>query len=259
MILPATVSGPTRGLFCLAATLLNYAPTYFWMSVLAHELSHAYHNAVRHEAGRTWLQRRLLPPMTLAETASTFCETLVSRAALAQADHDDQLAILGGALLSVNVNVFGAVAGFALERELFADRRRRELTTDELGELTLAAERDLVGDAVDPETLVPYGWAAAPHPFLPYAWYYNFPYAFGMLFRLGLHARHAADPEAFRPGFDELLSRTGMAEAADLAGWVGIDLRSPDFWREGLDTVRADVDRFEALVAALPPPVSGRP
>ena len=50
-----------------------------------------------------------------------------------------------------------------------------------------------------------------------------------------------------------------MAEAADLAGRVGIDLRSPDFWREGLDTVRADVDRFEALVAALPPPVSGRP
>jgi pepF/M3 family oligoendopeptidase len=257
-------TGKEGGGFCAdvgggrSRILLNYAPTYLWLSALAHELGHAYHNAVRHEVGRSWLQRRFLAPMTLAETASTFCETLVNRAALAQSDGDDQLAILGGALLSIAANVFGAIAAFDIEQELFAARRRRELSVTELGELVLVAQRDLYGDAVDPETLVPDGWAAAPHPFLPDAWYYNFPYAFGMLFGLGLHARHAADPEAFRPAFDELLSRTGMEEAAELAGRMGIDLRSPDFWREGLDTVRADVDRFEALVVALAPPASNR-
>jgi oligoendopeptidase F len=150
--------------------------------------------------------------------------------------------------------VFGAVADFAFERELFAARRRRELTAAELAELTLAPQRDLVGDALDQETLPRYLWAAAPHPFMPDRWFYNFPYAFGMLFGLGLHARYVAEPEAFRPAFDDLLSRTGMAEAAELAGRMGIDLRSPDFWREGLDTFRADVDRFEALVGAVTPP-----
>ena len=236
--------------------LLNYAPSYFWLSALAHELGHAYHNAIQHEAGRTWLQRQLMRPMTLAETASTFCETLVHRAAMAQANGAEALAILGGVLLSVDANVFGAITSFAFERELFGARRRRELTSDELGELTVASLRDLFGDAVDLGTLPRRFWAALPHPFLPERWYYNFPYAFGMLFGLGLHARYEADPEAFRPGFDDLLSRTAMAEAGELARLVGIDLRSPAFWRGSLDTVRADIDRFEAMAAAATPPTT---
>lgn len=234
--------------------LLNYTPTYLWMSALAHELGHAYHNAVRHEFGRTWLQGGVLPP-TLAETASTFRETIVHRAALARATDDERIAILAGVLLSIDLNVFSTAAGFAFEREMFASRRRRELTAGELGELRRASLEVLFGDAVNSDTLSEYFWAALPHPFLPDLSYYNFPYAFGMLFAIGLHAQYEADPEAFRPGFDELLSRTGMADALELARRMGIDLRSPDFWRQGLDAVRADIDQFESLVTALTPPI----
>jgi oligoendopeptidase F len=71
---------------------------------------------------------------------------------------------------------------------------------------------------------------------------------FGKLFGLGLYARYQQDPEGFRAGYDDLLSSTGMQDAADLAADFGIDIRTPEFWRSSLDLIRADIDRFEVLV-----------
>lgn len=71
---------------------------------------------------------------------------------------------------------------------------------------------------------------------------------FGLLFGLGLYARYQADPGGFRTGYDELLSSTGLADAATLAARFGIDIRTPDFWHASLDVVRADIAAFEALV-----------
>ena len=255
-------AGKEGGGFCaglgggVARILLNYAPSFVWMSALAHELGHAYHNAVLHEFGRTLLQRSPPMPPTLAETASTFCETLVQRAALRQASDGSGLGILDGVLQGITGNVFSTTHEFAFERELFAARRRRELSIGELTELALAAQREVLGDAVDPATLSPFSWAVAPHGFMVERWYYNFPYAFGLLFGLGLYARYEADPETFRTGFDELLAATGMAETAELASGFGIDVRTPDFWRGSLDVVRSDIERFEGLVAEQTTPAA---
>ena len=92
-------------------------------------------------------------------------------------------------------------------------------------------------------------WAMKPHYYSTGRSFYNYPYMFGLLFGLGLYARHQQDPEGFKSGYDDLLSSTGMDNAAELAGRFGIDIRSPDFWRSSLDVVRADIDRFEALIA----------
>jgi oligoendopeptidase F len=35
-----------------------------------------------------------------------------------------------------------------------------------------------------------------------------------------------------------------------LAARFGMDIRSADFWRSGLDVIRADIDRFETAVNA---------
>jgi oligoendopeptidase F len=71
---------------------------------------------------------------------------------------------------------------------------------------------------------------------------------FGLLFGLGLYAQYQQDPASFQQGYDKLLSSTGLADAATLAGQFGIDIRSVDFWRTSLDIVRQDIDTFEALV-----------
>ncbi|MBV9279515.1 MAG: M3 family oligoendopeptidase [Chloroflexi bacterium] len=242
--------GKRDGAFCVALrgeesrVLANYRPTYDGMSTLAHELGHGYHNF--NLAGRTPLQRDT--PMTLAETASIFCETIVREAALQRVDQQEQIAILEASLQGSCQVVVDIVSRFLFEQRVFEGRRRRELSVEELNELMLQAQRETYGDGLDQTALHPYMWAVKGHYYSPARSFYNFPYMFGLLFGLGLYARYVADPTAFRAGYDELLSSTGLADAATLASGFGIDIRRPDFWRSSLDLIRADNDRLEALV-----------
>ena len=242
--------GKSDGGFCMplwkdeSRVLVNYTPAYDGVSTLAHELGHAYHNL--NEARRTMLQRGT--PMTLAETASIFCETIVREAALTRADRAEQLYILEASLQAACQTVVDILSRFLFEQRLFAKRRERELSTDELNALMLDAQRETYGDGLDPDVLHPYMWAVKGHYYSTGGQFYNYPYMFGLLFGLGLYARYRQDPEAFKAGYDDLLASTGMADAATLAARFGIDIATPAFWRASFDLLRADIDRFEALV-----------
>jgi oligoendopeptidase F len=186
--------------------------------------------------------------MTLAETASIFCETIIRHAGLKTGDAQEQIAILEASLQGACQVVVDIASRFIFETGVFEARRRRELAVAELNELMLDAQRQTYGDGLDPDALHPYMWAVKGHYYGSH--FYNYPYMFGMLFGLGLYARYQADPEAFKQSYDDLLSSTGLADAATLAERFGIDIRTPDFWRASLAIVRADIDRFEQLIAA---------
>jgi oligoendopeptidase F len=186
--------------------------------------------------------------MTLAETASTFCETIVRNAALAASDSEsERLQILEAALQGAFGVTVDILSRFLFESRMLEQRRQRELSVSELCELMLGAQEETYGDAVDPELRHPYMWAVKPHYYSESRSFYNFPYTFGLLFGLGLYARYQAGANEFRAGYDDLLSSTGLADAAQLAARFGIDVRAPDFWRSSLDVVRADVDAYEQL------------
>jgi pepF/M3 family oligoendopeptidase len=231
---------------------LNYLPVYDWMNTLAHELGHSYHTAVVVEAGRTMLQAPAdvsaptVFPMTLAETASTFCEVLVQRQVRGQVTAAQEVALLDGWLQSFSLNVFGILPYYLFERDVFAIRRQRELAVAEIEALMVSARRRVTGEAIDPETLYATSWIA-PHFFMDNLSFYNFPYAFGMLFSVGLATVRERDPEGFFTRFDSLLADSGMRDAVDLAAPFGIDLRDPAFWRTSLDVFRADLERYAAL------------
>jgi pepF/M3 family oligoendopeptidase len=242
--------GKQDGAYCMSLrgdesrVFSNFKPVFSGVSTLAHELGHGYHNF--NLAGRTMLQRQT--PMTLAETASIFCETIVSHAALERGDAREQIEILEASLQGACQVVVDITSRFLFEQRVFAGRRRRELAVDELKQMMLDAQRETYGDGLDGAALHPFMWAVKSHYYSASRSYYNFPYMFGLLFGLGLYARYQADPDTFRAGYDDLLASTGMADAATLAARFGFDIRQVDFWRASLDIVRADIDRFEALV-----------
>lgn len=240
--------GKRGGAFCMglrqdeSRILTNFEPSFSGVSTLAHELGHAYHNLCL--SVRTPLLRET--PMTLAETASTFCQKIVENAALKTAVPQDQLIIIDGVLEYAARVVLGASSNFMFEEKLFEKRKERELSVEELCALDEETQLASLGDALEEGSLHPYRWAYVPHYYG--STFYNFPYTFGLLFGLGLYAQYQADPEPFKSGYDELLSMTGMGNAADLAARFGIDIRTPDFWEASLDVLRADVDKFEQLV-----------
>ncbi len=226
--------------------LANFKPTFGGVSTLAHELGHGYHNL--NLAQRTSLQRS--HPMTLAETASIFCETIIRQAALKQVDEHEQIVILEAALQGTCQVVVDISSRFLFEQRIFEKRKQRELSIDEFNTLVLEAQRETYGNGLDESMLHPYMWAVKQHYYSSGRSFYNYPYMFGQLFGLGLYARYQQEPEMFKRGYDELLSSTGMADAATLAARFGIDLRTEDFWRASLDIIRRDIDQFEALTRA---------
>jgi pepF/M3 family oligoendopeptidase len=244
-------AGKQGGGFCMrlrkdeSRILVNYEPNYSGMSTLAHELGHGYHNT--RLALRTPLQRET--PMTLAETASIFCETLVKRAALKEATPAASVEILEASLQGQCQVVVDITSRFLFESQVFARRQARDLAVEEFCEIMREAQRETYGDGLDEQALHPYMWAAKPHYYSGEMSFYNFPYMFGLLFGLGLYARYQADPDAFKGRYDDLLSSTGLADAATLAKRFGIDLGAPEFWRASLDVIRQDIDRFEQLVS----------
>ena len=245
--------GKRNGAFCMGApgvqesrVMLNFGGTLDDIFTVAHELGHAYHNACKYAFDRTLLQGST--PMTLAETASIFCETIVVNAMLEEADDAAKLAVLEQDLLGATQLVVDIHSRFLFEKTVFDKRKARELSVDELKGIMLDAQAQTYGEALDARH--PYMWAHKGHYYSAGRSYYNFPYTFGYLFGLGLYATYQTEPQGFRARYDELLASTGMGDAASLAKGFGIDVEDPEFWRSSLKIAEARVEAFEKLVEA---------
>lgn len=223
--------------------LANFDGSFDQVSTLAHELGHGYHNHC---------QRGLLPtergaPMTLAETASIFCETIVADAASVEASADERLMILESRLSSATQVCLDIRSRFLFESEVVERRASSQLAAEELCEIMRGAQAETYGDAVDPATYHPYMWLWKPHYYSQDFNFYNFPYAFGHLFGMGLYAQFLERGPKFVSDYVQLLRDTGRARAVELAARFGIDIRSRDFWRGSLAVVGKDAERFETL------------
>jgi pepF/M3 family oligoendopeptidase len=224
--------------------LCNFDGSLDQLMTIAHELGHAYHNEC--QVGKTPFQRET--PMTLAETASIMCETIVTEAALAQAaDADEELAILETFLVSAGQVIVDIHSRYLFETEVFERRAQAELSADDFCEIMLRCQKETYGDALDPTYLYKYMWAWKSHYYHPELSFYNFPYAFGLLFGLGLYAIYQERGESFLPEYDALLRSTGEGKAADLAGRFGIMLREPAFWEGSLKVIEKRIHRYSEL------------
>jgi oligoendopeptidase F len=225
--------------------LLNFVPAFPTVQTLAHELGHAHHNDCL--ANRTHLQAEI--PLTLAETASMFCQRLVEEQVLDDASPADQIAALDQILSSACGLVLDLLARFHFEREVFSRRANRTLSAEEFTAIMEEAQRIAFGPGLDPNAMHKLQWVQKPHYYDAGFHYYNYPYQFGLLFALGLLRVYRDQPAGFADKYENLLSRTGMATAADLAHEFGIDLRDRAFWDGSVALIRSDVERFLALTA----------
>lgn len=220
--------------------MMNYDGSFNSVSTLAHELGHAYHNL--NLQARTPLQRGT--PMTLAETASIFCETLAFEAALSHANQDEKFSLLNTVLERNLMVVVDIHSRFLFEQSVFEKRAVRDLTVSEFNALMLDAQKQTYGE--DLEALHPYMWAVKGHYYGPL--FYNYPYTFGLLFGLGLYARYLEEPDVFRLQYDSFLSSTGLGDAITLSRQFGADITGVEFWRSSLNVIRDQINEFERLV-----------
>ncbi len=245
--------GKRGGAFCMkvwgpreSRVLSNFDGTLDQVSTLAHELGHAFHNECHFAAGKTPLQAST--PMVLAETASIMCETIVMQAVLSETtDPGKQLEILETSLIGDSQVIVDIYSRYLFEKEVFERREKSELSADDLCEIMSRAQVATYGDGIDPAHLHPYMWTWKPHYYRAEQSFYNFPYAFGLLFGTGLYAIYQQRGPTFVDDYINLLASTGEGRAADLAARFGIDLRGRKFWDDSLAVIGQKIERYCAL------------
>ena len=239
--------GKRGGGFCMgipgveeSRILVNFDGSFGSLTTVAHELGHAFHNHC--QRGLPMMRRS--SPMTLAETASIFCETLVFTSALASASPETKITILENQLMEATQVIVDIYSRYIFETETLKRREKAELSPDEFCEIMLDAQKQTYGDGLDEAHLHPYMWLLKPHYYMSERHFYNFPYAFGLLFGLGVFAIYRREGTDFVQRYNEFLRSTGEGKVADLASGFGIDVRSQDFWQESLGVIREYVDQY---------------
>lgn len=245
--------GKRGGAFCMgipgkkeSRILCNFDGSLDQVGTIAHELGHAFHNECAYKAGKTEFQQDT--PMTLAETASIMCETIVVEALLKETkDPQALLAIVGNNLVGESQVIVDIYSRYLFETEVFKKREQAELSAAEINEAMLSSQRVAYGAALHPDHLNKYAWTWKPHYYYSGLSYYNFPYAFGLLFAKGLYEIYQQRGDAFIADYKNLLASTGEANAETLASRFGIDIQNKTFWANSLSGIAKEIELYKSL------------
>src|SRR5690625_3955363 len=212
-------------------------------STLAHELGHAFHSYVMKDLPA--LNRKYA--MNVAETASTFAETIIGNATVENAgSKEEKVALLGAKLEGATAMFLNIHARFLFEDAFYKERAEGIVSEKRLNELMVEAQREAYADSLS--SYHPHFWASKLHFFIDRVPFYNFPYTFGYLFSLGIYAEYLKQPEGFEDKYIALLQDTGSMKVEDLAEkHLGVDVTKEDFWLAGIELMVKDVEEFIEL------------
>lgn len=246
-------AGKRGGAFCMGVEavkesriLTNFNGSPDGVGTIAHELGHAFHNDCAYRANKTVLQQDT--PMTLAETASIMCETIVYQALLNKAANPaEELAVLEMSLQNASQVIVDIYSRYLFEKEVFERRAQAELSADDFSEIMERAQQETYGDGLDERYRMKFMWTWKPHYYRAELSFYNYPYAFGLLFGTGLYAIYQQRGADFVKDYQHLLASTGEAPAAELAERFGIDIRTKKFWEDSIKIIEKQIERYEAI------------
>lgn len=242
--------GKRSGAFCCGIhsieecrVLTNFNGGLKDINTLAHELGHGFHGKQLNDESILNINY----PMPLAETASTFCEEVLKTYLVEKISDEEKLSFLSFSLLSAVSVTVDILSRYYFEKEFFNIRKDHELSTEEINSIMLNAQKKSYGDGLDNNYLNPYMWLNKVHYYYAGRNFYNFPYAFGLLFSLGLHSIYQEKGKAFLDDYNNLLKCTGKMNIEDVCKQVGVDVNDKEFWKKSLDKICANIDEFERL------------
>lgn len=239
--------GKRGGAFCagvpgmkMSRILTNYDGTFSAIGTLAHELGHAYHNR-QTEDNRILNQDYSMP---VAETASTFNETHLAQLALKEATPEEKLNLLESSLMEQTQCIVDIYSRYLFETAVFEQSQSRFLMAEDLKNIMLEAQKASYGDGLDAEALHPYMWACKGHYYSSGLSFYNFPYAFGNLFAIGLYNMFLEEGEGFVAKYKAMLKATPTCTIEEAGAMMGVDLTDKAFWLKSLEHIAENIEQF---------------
>ena len=245
-------SNKRGGAFCAnlpminqSRVMTNFGNDLSGVVTLAHELGHAYHGLKiqdHHMLNTSYV-------MPIAETASNFCELILSEAALKTADKTEKIQLLENMISDSTQVIVDIYSRFLFEQSVFEKRQDSLLLADDLVDLMQTAQLKTYGDGLDKDYLHGYMWACKGHYYSAGRNYYNFPYAYGGLFAKGLYAKYLEEGESFVSKYDQMLTNTTIASCEDIGKMVDVDVSGKEFWAKSLNMIEIMIDDFIELTS----------
>lgn len=225
--------------------LVNYQGKPRDVMTLAHELGHGVHQVLAGKQGALMAPT----PLTLAETASVFGEMLTFRSLLEKTtDTAARKALIAGKVEDMLNTVVRQIAFYAFERAVHTERRKGELTAEQLNALWMSIQGKSLGPAIRLDEGYETFWSYIPH--FVHSPFYVYAYAFGDCLVNSLYAVYQNAEEGFVTRYFDLLSAGGSKHHSDLLAPFGLDARDPQFWSEGLSVIAGLIDELEAMEEA---------
>ena len=245
-------NGKVGGAFCSyqptlhqARVLTNFTGSLSDVQTLAHELGHAYHGYVMsYNPPLQWDH-----PMQLAETASTFAQLLMTKKMLKDfTNPEDKLTLIEYSLEEDTQVVVDILCRYLFENKVVNTPIEQPLSAADMKQMMLDAQDESYGDGLDKEFKHPYMWLCKSHYYSAGLNFYNWPYAFGMLYARGLYVKYLENKEEFVKNYDEMLRNTCKMDVEDVAKTMGIDITKKSFWLSSLKQVEEDIEEFKSLL-----------
>ena len=214
-------------------------------ATIAHELGHAFHSMQMFDLP-LWRQNYA---MNVAETASTFAETIINNANLESAKSDaEKLTLLDAKMVNAVAMFMNIHARFLFEKNFYTERQKRIITPAELNEMMSKAQKEAFAGALEENGTHPHFWTSKLHFYIVGVPFYNFPYTFGYMFSLGIYAFAKRSGNKFEDQYIALLKDTANMSVEELAKkHLGVDLTKEDFWQAGADLIKKDIDEYLKL------------
>ena len=245
--------GKVGGAYCIdfpskgvSRVLSNFTGSFSDVTTLAHELGHAYHHHCI--AGLDYELTHY--PMTLAETASIFAENIIMKDVIARCQGFDKLQLLELHLQDSCQVLVDILSRFYFEQSVFQQREKGELSAADFCRLMAQAQEKSYGNGLSSERHE-YMWAVKTHYYSPDLDFYNFPYAFGLLFALGLHAQYQQQGKDFPQVYQNLLRDTGSYSCEEVCRRAGFDIESKEFWAAGIKSFLPELEELKAYEKAV--------
>lgn len=225
---------------CPTYILLNHNDTVRSVETLGHEMGHAIHSELSHIQPVIYRDHST----SVAETASTFFEQVTTERIMDTLPEKDRIIMLHKRIVNDIASIFTQVAGFNFETELHQRiRKEGELSAKDMAALMRKHTGAYLGPVVEQTEHDGYSFVTWSH--IRYM-FYVYTYAYGQLISKSLFARWKKDKK-FAAKIRQFLEAGGSDTPENIFKKIGIDVKDPAFFKDGLREIEKSIDVLEKL------------
>lgn len=239
--------GKTSGAYCSGSLnrptfiLLNHSDDFRSFTTFAHELGHAFHTEFSRAQGPLYHNYST----SLAETASTLFESIAREAIFESLPKKEKIVALHDKINEDIATVFRQVACYNLEKSIHAEVREKGFIPKErFADLHNEHMRAYLGPIFRLERGDGYFFVQWSHI---RRYFYVYTYAYGMLTSKALLRKFKKDP-SFWKSIERFLKAGGKDSPEAIMKEIGIDMKDPAFFEEGIREIESEIKELENLI-----------